>query len=50
MLPSCAADTPVYTAAVFATSSPGESPQPETSEESTDSFYETSVLNSEDAK
>ncbi|GKG53910.1 hypothetical protein Tco_0555310, partial [Tanacetum coccineum] len=28
----------------------GGSSQPETSEESTDSFYETAVLNSEDAK
>ncbi|GKB34508.1 hypothetical protein Tco_0879450 [Tanacetum coccineum] len=32
------------------TSGVGESSQPETSEESTDSFYETVVLNSEDAK
>ncbi|GJW31489.1 hypothetical protein Tco_0051521 [Tanacetum coccineum] len=55
------ADAPVYTAADIATSSWGKtlvvqtsdvggSSQPETSEESTDSFYETAVLNSEDAK
>ncbi|GJS09474.1 hypothetical protein Tco_0366270 [Tanacetum coccineum] len=58
---SCAADAPVYTAADIVTSSRGKtlvlptsgvggSSQPETSEESTDSFYETAVLNSEDAK
>ncbi|GKA43828.1 hypothetical protein Tco_0736552 [Tanacetum coccineum] len=58
---SCAADAPVYTAAdtvtssrgktlVLPTSGVGGSSQPETSEESTDSFYETAVLNSEDAK
>ncbi|GKB10354.1 hypothetical protein Tco_0844277 [Tanacetum coccineum] len=58
---SCAADSPVYTAAdivtssrgktlVLSTSGVGGSSQPETSEESTDSFYETAVLNSEDAK
>ncbi|GJU21185.1 hypothetical protein Tco_1154527, partial [Tanacetum coccineum] len=55
------ADTPVYTAADTVTSSRGKtlvvptsdvggSSQPETSEESADSFYETAVLNSEDAK
>ncbi|GJZ25099.1 hypothetical protein Tco_0562558 [Tanacetum coccineum] len=55
------ADAPVYTAAdtvtssrgktlVLPTSSVGGSSQPETSEESTDSFYETAVLNSENAK
>ncbi|GJR37272.1 hypothetical protein Tco_1212956 [Tanacetum coccineum] len=55
------ADAPVYTAAdtvtssrgktlVLPTSDVGGSSQPETSEESTDSFYETAVLNSEDAK
>ncbi|GKD52960.1 hypothetical protein Tco_1286347, partial [Tanacetum coccineum] len=55
------ADAPVYTAADIVTSSRGKtlvvptpdmggSFQPETSEESTDSFYETAVLNSEDAK
>ncbi|GJS80712.1 hypothetical protein Tco_0730593, partial [Tanacetum coccineum] len=55
------ADAPVYTAADIVTSSRGKtlvlptsgvggSSQPETSEESTDSFYETAVLNSEDAK
>ncbi|GKA02988.1 hypothetical protein Tco_0675769 [Tanacetum coccineum] len=55
------ADAPVYTAADIVTSSRGKtlvvptsdvggSSQPETSEESTDSFYETVVLNSEDAK
>ncbi|GJS40336.1 hypothetical protein Tco_0565379 [Tanacetum coccineum] len=55
------ADAPVYTAAdtvtssrgktlVLPTSGVGGSSQPETSEESTDSFYETAVLNSEDAK
>ncbi|GKE06634.1 hypothetical protein Tco_1398652, partial [Tanacetum coccineum] len=55
------ADAPVYTAAdivtssqgktlVLPTSSVGGSSQPETSEESTDSFYETAVLNSKDAK
>ncbi|GJZ11024.1 hypothetical protein Tco_0545783, partial [Tanacetum coccineum] len=54
-------DAPVYTAADTVTSSRGKtlvvpasdvggSSQPETSEESTDSFYETDVLNSEDAK
>ncbi|GKC42350.1 hypothetical protein Tco_1060072 [Tanacetum coccineum] len=54
-------DAPVYTAAdtetssrgktlVVPTSDVGGSSQPETSEESTDSFYETVVLNSEDAK
>ncbi|GJW97533.1 hypothetical protein Tco_0179341 [Tanacetum coccineum] len=58
---SCAADAPVYTTADIVTSSRGKtlvlptsgvggSSQPETSEESTDSFYETAVLNSEDAK
>ncbi|GJZ74642.1 hypothetical protein Tco_0639107 [Tanacetum coccineum] len=58
---SCAADAPVYTTADIVTSSRGKtlvsptsgvggSSQPETSEESTDSFYETTVLNSEDAK
>ncbi|GJV05769.1 hypothetical protein Tco_1343425, partial [Tanacetum coccineum] len=58
---SCAADALVYTAADVVTSSRGKtlvlptsgvggSSQPETSEESTDSFYETAVLNSEDAK
>ncbi|GJW31495.1 hypothetical protein Tco_0051527 [Tanacetum coccineum] len=55
------ADAPVYTAADTVTSSRGKtlvvptsdvggSSQPETSEESADSFYETVVLNSEDAK
>ncbi|GKA54951.1 hypothetical protein Tco_0753900 [Tanacetum coccineum] len=55
------ADAPVYTAADIVTSSRGKtlvlptsdvggSSQPETSEESTDSFYETPILNSEDAK
>ncbi|GJS91641.1 hypothetical protein Tco_0774277 [Tanacetum coccineum] len=55
------ADAPVYTAADIVTSSRGKtlvlptsdvggSSQPETSEESTDSFYETAILNSEDAK
>ncbi|GKA15261.1 hypothetical protein Tco_0695008, partial [Tanacetum coccineum] len=55
------ADAPVYTAADTVTSSRGKtlvlptsdvdgSSQPETSEESADSFYETSVLNFEDAK
>ncbi|GJX87803.1 hypothetical protein Tco_0339817 [Tanacetum coccineum] len=55
------ADAPVYTAAdtvtssrgktlVLPTSDVGGSSQPETSEESADSFYETAVLNSEDAK
>ncbi|GKA13514.1 hypothetical protein Tco_0693160 [Tanacetum coccineum] len=54
-------DAPVYTAAdtvtssrgktlVLPTSDVGGSSQPKTSEESTDSFYETAVLNSEDAK
>ncbi|GKF97883.1 hypothetical protein Tco_0293704, partial [Tanacetum coccineum] len=54
------ADAPVYTAAdtvtssrgktlVLPTSDVGRSSQPEMSEESADSFYETSVLNSEDA-
>ncbi|GJZ16168.1 hypothetical protein Tco_0551845 [Tanacetum coccineum] len=54
-------DAPVYTAADTVTSSRGKtlvvptsdvggSSQPETSEESADSFYETAVLNSEDAK
>ncbi|GJW59297.1 hypothetical protein Tco_0106028 [Tanacetum coccineum] len=58
---SCAADAPVYTTADIVTSSRGKtlalptsgvggSSQPETSEESTDSFYETAVLSSEDAK
>ncbi|GJX82367.1 hypothetical protein Tco_0331848 [Tanacetum coccineum] len=58
---SCAADAPVYTAADIVTSSWGKtlvlpmsgvggSSQPKTSKESTDSFYETTVLNSEDAK
>ncbi|GJW96226.1 hypothetical protein Tco_0178034 [Tanacetum coccineum] len=58
---SCAADAPVYTTADIVTSSRGKtlvlptsgvggSSQPETSEESTDSFYETVVLSSEDAK
>ncbi|GJZ73812.1 hypothetical protein Tco_0637958, partial [Tanacetum coccineum] len=55
------ADAPVYTVADTVTSSRGKtlvvptsgvggSSQPETSEESADSFYETAVLNSEDAK
>ncbi|GKB09907.1 hypothetical protein Tco_0843830 [Tanacetum coccineum] len=55
------ADAPVYTAADTVTSSRGKtlvvpmsdvggSSQPETSEESADSFYEMVVLNSEDAK
>ncbi|GJX74808.1 hypothetical protein Tco_0313403 [Tanacetum coccineum] len=55
------ADAPVYTAADIVTSNRGKtlvvptpdvggSSQPEMSEESTDSFYETTVLNSEDAK
>ncbi|GJZ63030.1 hypothetical protein Tco_0619451 [Tanacetum coccineum] len=55
------ADAPMYTAADTVTSSRGKtlvvptsdvggSSQPETSEESADSFYETAVLNSEDAK
>ncbi|GJV01424.1 hypothetical protein Tco_1334993 [Tanacetum coccineum] len=55
------ADAPLYTTADIVTSSRGKalalptsgvggSSQPETSEESTDSFYETAVLNSEDAK
>ncbi|GJT88362.1 hypothetical protein Tco_1070079 [Tanacetum coccineum] len=55
------ADTPVYTTVDTVTSSRGKtlvvptsdvggSSQPETSEESADSFYETAVLNSEDAK
>ncbi|GKE07030.1 hypothetical protein Tco_1399048 [Tanacetum coccineum] len=55
------ADAPVYTVADTVTSSQGKtlvlptsdmggSSQPETSEESTDSFYETAVQNSEDAK
>ncbi|GKE86570.1 hypothetical protein Tco_1560312, partial [Tanacetum coccineum] len=55
------ADAPVYTAADIVTSSRGKTlviptsdvggaSQPETSEESADSFYETAVLNSEDAK
>ncbi|GJV47190.1 hypothetical protein Tco_1437402, partial [Tanacetum coccineum] len=54
-------DAPVYTAADTVTSSRGKtlvvptsdvggSSQPETSEESADSFYETAVLNSKDAK
>ncbi|GJS11127.1 hypothetical protein Tco_0367923 [Tanacetum coccineum] len=54
-------DAPVYTAVDTVTSSRGKtlvvptsdvggSSQPETSEESADSFYETVVLNSEDAK
>ncbi|GJR30681.1 hypothetical protein Tco_1106913 [Tanacetum coccineum] len=58
---SCVADAPLYTTADIVTSSRGKalalptsgvggSSQPETSEESTDSFYETAVLNSEDAK
>ncbi|GJR78088.1 hypothetical protein Tco_0148873 [Tanacetum coccineum] len=58
---SCVADAPVYTAADIVTSSRGKtlvvptpdvggSSQAETSEESADSFYETAVLNSEDAK
>ncbi|GJV96642.1 hypothetical protein Tco_1548219 [Tanacetum coccineum] len=58
---SYAADAPVYTVADIVTSSRGKtlvlptsgvggSSQPETSEESTDSFYETAALNSEDAK
>ncbi|GJX51426.1 hypothetical protein Tco_0278271 [Tanacetum coccineum] len=58
---SYAADAPVYTAADIVTSSRGKtlvlpmsgvggSSQPKTSEESTDSFYETAALNSEDAK
>ncbi|GJV60198.1 hypothetical protein Tco_1466298 [Tanacetum coccineum] len=55
------ADAPVYTAADTVTSSRGKtlaaptsdvggSSQPETSEGSADSFYETAALNSEDAK
>ncbi|GJW76046.1 hypothetical protein Tco_0137728 [Tanacetum coccineum] len=55
------ADAPVYTTADTVTSSRGKtlvvptsdvggSSQPETSEESADSFYETAALNSEDAK
>ncbi|GJU32434.1 hypothetical protein Tco_1176023 [Tanacetum coccineum] len=55
------ADAPVYTVADTVTSSRGKtlaaptsdvcgSSQPETSEGSTDSFYETAALNSEDAK
>ncbi|GJS23255.1 hypothetical protein Tco_0451887 [Tanacetum coccineum] len=55
------ADAPVYTAADTVTSSRGKtlvvptsdvggSSQPETSEESADSFYETAVLTSEDSK
>ncbi|GJW97221.1 hypothetical protein Tco_0179029, partial [Tanacetum coccineum] len=55
------ADAPVYTATDTVTSSRGKtlvvptsdvggSSQPKTSEESADSFYETAVLNSEDAK
>ncbi|GJS26183.1 hypothetical protein Tco_0486803 [Tanacetum coccineum] len=55
------ADAPVYTTADIVTSSRGKtlvvptldvggSSQPETSKESVDSFYETTVLNSEDAK
>ncbi|GJW82918.1 hypothetical protein Tco_0156063, partial [Tanacetum coccineum] len=55
------ADAPVYTAAdtvtfsrgktlAVPTSDVGGSSQPETSEESTDSFYETTALDSEDAK
>ncbi|GKF75956.1 hypothetical protein Tco_0225400 [Tanacetum coccineum] len=55
MLPSCAADAPVYTVADTVTTSRGKtlvlptsgvsgSSQPETSEESTDLFYETAVL------
>ncbi|GJV99612.1 hypothetical protein Tco_1554864 [Tanacetum coccineum] len=55
------ADAPVYTAAdtvtssrgktlVIPTSDVGGSSQPETSEESADSFYETATLNSKDAK
>ncbi|GKA05927.1 hypothetical protein Tco_0685047 [Tanacetum coccineum] len=55
------ADAPVYTTVDTVTSSRGKtlvvptsdvggSSQPETSEESTDSFYETAILNSEDAK
>ncbi|GJS81234.1 hypothetical protein Tco_0747775 [Tanacetum coccineum] len=58
---SFVADAPLYTTADIVTSSRGKalalptsgvggSSQPETSEESTDSFYETAVLNSEDAK
>ncbi|GKE75044.1 hypothetical protein Tco_1537085, partial [Tanacetum coccineum] len=54
-------DAPVYTVAdtvtssrgktlVMPTSDVGRSSQPETSKESADSFYETAVLNSEDAK
>ncbi|GJU51959.1 hypothetical protein Tco_1221514 [Tanacetum coccineum] len=55
------ADAPVYTAADTVTSNRGKtlaaptsdvdgSSQPETSEESADSFYETATLNSKDAK
>ncbi|GKD09210.1 hypothetical protein Tco_1188895, partial [Tanacetum coccineum] len=55
------ADAPVYTTVdtvtssrgktlVLPTSDVGGSSQPETSEESADSFYETAALNSEDAK
>ncbi|GJX56897.1 hypothetical protein Tco_0286794 [Tanacetum coccineum] len=58
---SCVADVPVYTTADTVTSSRGKtlvvprsdvggSSQPETSEESADSFYEMAALNSEDAK
>ncbi|GKF92573.1 hypothetical protein Tco_0279292, partial [Tanacetum coccineum] len=57
---SCVVDAPVYTTAdivtsrgktlVLPTSDVGGSSQPEMSEESADSFYETAALNSEDAK
>ncbi|GJR63038.1 hypothetical protein Tco_1505200 [Tanacetum coccineum] len=61
VLCSRVADAPVYTAAGTVTSSRGKtlvtptsnvggSSQPETSEGSADSFYETAALNSEDAK
>ncbi|GKA23735.1 hypothetical protein Tco_0709768 [Tanacetum coccineum] len=54
-------DAPVYTTVdtvtssrgktlVLPTSDVGGSSQPETSEESADSFYETAALNSEDVK
>ncbi|GJV67687.1 hypothetical protein Tco_1483196 [Tanacetum coccineum] len=60
-LSSRVADAPVYTAADTVTSSRGKtlvvptsdvggSSQPETSEESADSFYETTALNSKDVK
>ncbi|GKE04611.1 hypothetical protein Tco_1396629, partial [Tanacetum coccineum] len=61
MQSSRVADAPVYTTVDTVTSSRGKmlvvptsdvggSSQPETSEESADSFYETAVLNSKDAK